>query len=72
MPVLLVGLDVDAVAGADDFDRSAAALTQSDALGDEEALPEGVTVPGGAGAGHEVDEVRLARDGAVETATGSM
>ena len=59
VPVLLIGLDVDAVAGADDLDRSAAALTQPDALGDEEALPERVTMPGGAGAGHEVDKARL-------------
>jgi hypothetical protein len=46
VPVLLVGLDVDAVARADHFDRAAAALDQSDPLGDEEALSKGVTVPG--------------------------
>jgi hypothetical protein len=39
--VLLIGLDVDAVAGSNDLDWSTAALTSSDPLGDEEALPEG-------------------------------
>ena len=38
VPVLLVGLEEDAVAGADDLDGSAAALAQADALGDEDGL----------------------------------
>src|SRR5918993_1942274 len=59
VPVPLVGLDVDAIAGADDFDRSTPTLTQPDALGDEEALPKGVAVAGGAGAGPGGGEGRL-------------
>ena len=59
VPVLLVGLDVHTVAGTDDLDGSAAALTQPDPLGDEEALPERVTMPGRAGTGHEVHQIRL-------------
>src|SRR3954451_1735884 len=57
VPVLFVGLEQNAVAGADDLDRAAAALAQADALGDEDGLAEGVPVPVGAGAGHEVHEV---------------
>jgi hypothetical protein len=55
VPVLFVRLDVEAVARADHLDRAAAALDQPDSLGDEEALSKRVTVPGGAGTGHEVD-----------------
>src|SRR4051812_13190280 len=58
VPVVLAGLEVDAVARPDDFDRAALALAQADALGDEDRLPEGVGVPGGAGAGSEVDAGR--------------
>ena len=58
LPVLLVGLEEDAVSGADDFDRSAAALAQADALGDEHGLAQRVAVPVGARPGHEVDQVR--------------
>ena len=58
VPVLLVGLEEDAVAGADDLDGSAAALAQADALGDEDGLAQRVAVPVGAGAGHEVHQVR--------------
>src|SRR4051812_30123923 len=57
VPVLLVGLEQDAVAGADDLDGAAAALAQPDALGDEDGLAERVAVPVGAGAGHEVHQV---------------
>ena len=42
VPMLLVRLDVDPVAGPDDLDWSAAALTEPDPLGDEEALSERV------------------------------
>src|SRR3954464_4148761 len=58
VPVFLVGFEQDAVAGADDFDGSAAALAQADAFGDEDGLAEWVAVPVGSGAGHEVDQVR--------------
>ena len=58
VPVLLVGLEEDAVAGADDLDGSAAALAQADAFGDEHGLAQRVAVPVGAGAGHEVHQVR--------------
>ncbi len=56
-PVLFVGLDVDAVSGADGLDWSAAALDEADAFGDEKALPEWVAVPSSPRAGHEVDDV---------------
>ena len=49
VPVLLVGLKEDAIAGADLFDRPAAALTAADAFGDEDRLAERVGVPGGSG-----------------------
>src|SRR4051794_19334557 len=58
VPVFLVGFEQDAVAGVDDFDGPAAALAQADAFGDEDGLAEGVAVPVGSGAGHEVDQVR--------------
>src|SRR3954454_10410632 len=55
VPVVLAGLEIDAVARADDLDRAALSLAQPHSLGDEDRLPEGVGVPGGAGAGGEVD-----------------
>src|SRR4051812_11872778 len=58
VPVVLAGLEVDAVPGPDALDRAALALAAADALGDEDRLPEGVGVPGGAGAGGEVDAGR--------------
>src|SRR3954451_11072487 len=58
VPVVLAGLEVDAVARADDLDRPALPLAQPRPLGDEDRLPEGVGVPGGAGAGSEVDAGR--------------
>src|SRR5581483_9846256 len=54
VPVLLAGLEVDAVAGADQLDRPAAALAAPDALGDVDRLPERMGVPGGPRAGREV------------------
>src|SRR5215207_2181408 len=54
MPVVLVGLEENAVAGADDLDRAALALAQTDALGDEDRLAVRVRVPSGARAGREV------------------
>ena len=58
VPVLLVGLDVDAVARADHLDLAAAALDQPDPFGDEETLSKWVTVPGRTSARHEVDQAR--------------
>src|SRR4051794_23031712 len=55
VPVILAGLEVDAVAGADDLDRSLAALAEPHALGDPDRLAERVRVPGGARARGEVD-----------------
>ena len=55
VPVLLAGLDVDDVAGADLLDVAAAAGDVADAVGDVERLAAGVGVPGGAGAGGEPD-----------------
>ena len=56
VPVVLAGLEEDAVAGADDLDRAALALAEADALGDEDRLAVRVRVPGGSRAGREVDE----------------
>src|SRR4051812_5506176 len=44
VPVLLVGLEQDAVTGADDLDRATPALAQADALGDEDGLAQRVAV----------------------------
>jgi len=64
VPVLLVGLDEDAVPGADHLDRAAASLAQADALGDENGLAQPVAMPVGAGAGHEGTRVAVTREGA--------
>src|SRR5690242_4039059 len=55
VPVVLAGLEEDAVAGPDDLDGAALALAQADALRDEDRLAVGVGVPGGPGAGREMD-----------------
>src|SRR4051794_26327008 len=55
VPVVLARFEEHAVAGADLLDRAAFALATADALGDEDRLPVRVRVPGGAGAGGEVD-----------------
>src|SRR5690242_4462263 len=57
VPVLLSRLEEDAVARADLLDRSATALSPADALDHVDGLPVGMGVPGGAGAGCEVDAV---------------
>jgi hypothetical protein len=49
VPVLLVGLEEDAVPGADGLDRPSVALAQTYARGDEDGLAERVAVPMGAG-----------------------
>ena len=55
VPVVLARLEEDPVAGADGLDRPAFALAEADALGDPDRLTVRVRVPGGAGAGSEVD-----------------
>src|SRR3954453_7076906 len=55
VPVVLAGLEEDAVAGSDDLDRAAFALAEADAFGDPDRLAERVRVPGGARARCEVD-----------------
>src|SRR5213079_3075753 len=55
VPVVLAGLEEDAVAGSDHFDRAAFALAEADAFGDPDRLAVWVGVPGGAGAGCELD-----------------
>ena len=64
VPVFLVGFEQDAVAGADDLDRAAAALAQADALGDKDGLSERVGVPRGPRARGKVDAARLQARGA--------
>jgi hypothetical protein len=64
VPVLLVGLKEDAIAGADLFDRPAAALAAADAFGDEDRLAEWVGVPGGSGAWGECTRPPWLRAGA--------
>ena len=58
VPVLLPGLEEDAVAGADHLDRPAAPLTEAHALEHPDRLAVRVRVPGGARAGREVDAAR--------------
>src|SRR5437660_122352 len=55
VPVLFAGLEEDAVAGTDHLDRSAAALSATDALDDVDRLAVRVGVPCGARAGGEVN-----------------
>src|SRR3954466_4263659 len=54
VPVVLAGLEEDAVAGVDCLDRAGFALTEPDALGDEDRLAVRMRVPGRARAGREV------------------
>jgi hypothetical protein len=56
VPVVLAGLEEHTVAGSDDLDGTAFALTEPDAFGDEDRLAVRVGVPGGPGARREVDE----------------
>jgi hypothetical protein len=49
VPVPLARLEKHPIAGADDLDRSTAALHQADALSDVDNLAVGVGVPGRAG-----------------------
>src|SRR5512132_332225 len=59
VPVVLVGLEEDAVAGTDDLDRAAAALAEPDALRDVDRLAKRVRVPRGPRARREVHQVGL-------------
>jgi hypothetical protein len=61
VPVVLARFEEDAVAGTDDLDGPAFALTEADPLGDEDRLAVRVGVPGGARAGREVDRRRRER-----------
>src|SRR5262249_14180027 len=63
VPVVLIGLEVDAVAGTDFLDGAALVLAEANALGDEDGLAAWVGVPGGAGAGGEVHERRCGARG---------
>ena len=72
MPVILAGLEEDAVARTDDLDRPAAALAAADALGDVDGLAEGVGVPRGTGARGEVDAGGRQREGSEGVAIVSM
>src|SRR2546430_13532197 len=54
MPVVLIRLEEDTVAGTDHLDRTAPALAEADTLGDPDRLPVRVRMPGGARAWHEV------------------
>ena len=58
VPVVLAGLEEDAVAGADLLDRPASALAAADAFRDVDRLAERVSVPGRARARREVDQRR--------------
>src|SRR5437868_4783975 len=55
VPVVLAGLEEDAVAGPNHVDRAAFALAEADAFGDPDRLAERVGVPSRAGARREVD-----------------
>ena len=73
VPVLLAGLEEDAVAWADQLDRPAAALADADTFEHPDRLSVRMRMPGGAGAGREVDAARaLTRElpaGAVTVST---
>ena len=58
VPVVLAGLEEDAVAGSDQLDAAALALAEPDTLGDPDRLAERVRVPRGAGARGEMDGSR--------------
>lgn len=58
VPVVLPGLEEDAIAGVDGLDGSALTLAAPNAFGDVDRLAKGVGVPVGAGAGGEVDAGR--------------
>ena len=72
VPVVLARLEEDAVSGADDLDRTALALAETDALGDPDRLPVRVRVPGSARARREVDLLAAMREPSDGAATGSM
>ena len=55
VPVVLAGLEEHAVSGSDHLNGPAPALAEPVTLGHVDVLAQGVGVPGGAGAGGEVD-----------------
>ena len=55
VPVILTGLKEHSVTRADHLYRTAFALAEADALGDEDGLPMWMGVPGGAGTRCEAD-----------------
>lgn len=59
MPVVLAGLEDDAITGTDHLDGTAATLAEPDPLGDVDRLTERMRVSGGACARRGVDEVGL-------------
>ena len=71
VPVVLAGLEVDAVAWADDLDGLAAALAEPDALRDPDRLAQRVRVPGRA-PGVKCTLAACARAGAGAAAIWSM
>src|SRR5579884_75722 len=54
VPVVFARFKEDAVAGANDLNRAAFALAETDTLGDVDGLSVGVRVPGGPGARREL------------------
>jgi|SRR3954468_15956032 hypothetical protein len=62
VPVLLAGLDIDDVPGADLLDAAISCRDEADAVGDLEGLALGAVVPGGARAGGEPDVTAPDRD----------
>ena len=72
VPVLFVGLEEDAVTGADDLDGSAAALAQADAFGDETVWLSGWRCQGVRAPGMKCTRFAVTRDGGGPAATESM
>src|SRR3954471_87027 len=59
VPMVFAGLEEHAITGPNDLDLPAAALTPADSLGHVDGLAIRMDVPGGPGAGREVDAARL-------------
>jgi hypothetical protein len=72
VPVVFAGLEVHAVAGADDLDRPAAAVAEADAFGDVDGLAIWVGVPRGPAPGVKWTLAACRRDGSDAVATLSM
>ncbi len=72
MPVLLVSLEQNAVAGSNELDRSAATLTQAHTFGDEHRLAQWVPVPMTARPGIKWTRFAVTREGSWAAAMASM